>query len=193
MPRRPRNPDDVRRYNQKAYAKHREKILAQKREYTAAHREEKKAYNAAYRAAHTEEHLAYERARYARNPHPTIERLRAFRATHAEQRRAIERASKAAHPETTLENDRRRRARKAAAPLNDLTAAQWQAIKDHYGHRCVYCGRRMQRLTMDHIQPLSKGGSHTYSNIVPACKSCNSSKHNGPPPVPVQPLLLLPC
>jgi 5-methylcytosine-specific restriction endonuclease McrA len=59
-----------------------------------------------------------------------------------------------------------------------------------YGHCCVYCGRKMQRLTQDHITPLSRGGNHTKSNIVPACRSCNSKKGTGEPLVPVQPMLL---
>lgn len=76
------------------------------------------------------------------------------------------------------------------APINDLTPEQWAMIVNHYGHRCVYCGRKMKRLSQDHIIPLSQGGSHTLSNVVPACRSCNSKKHAGPPLVPVQPLLL---
>ena len=83
-----------------------------------------------------------------------------------------------------------RRARKRNAPVCDLTAAQWEEIKAAYGHRCVYCGRKMQRLTQDHITPLSKGGSHTASNVVPACKSCNCRKNAGDVLCPVQPLLL---
>lgn len=48
-----------------------------------------------------------------------------------------------------------------------------------------------QRLTKDHSTPLSKGSAHTLTNVVPACQSCNSKKHTGPPLKPVQPLLLL--
>jgi 5-methylcytosine-specific restriction endonuclease McrA len=90
---------------------------------------------------------------------------------------------------TNVISKQRRRARKAGSPRNDLTMAQWRAIKAHYGHRCVYCGQPSQRVTQDHITPLSKGGAHTVSNVVPACQSCNSRKHVGPPLCPVQPLL----
>jgi 5-methylcytosine-specific restriction endonuclease McrA len=70
-----------------------------------------------------------------------------------------------------------------------LTAAQWQAIKAAFAHRCAYCGKQPKRLERDHITPLAKGGSHTVSNIVPACRLCNAQKSAGMPLRPVQPLL----
>lgn len=42
-------------------------------------------------------------------------------------------------------------------------------------HRCVYCGSRRE-LTLDHVIPKSKGGKSTWTNLVTACKSCNSHK-----------------
>lgn len=83
--------------------------------------------------------------------------------------------------------DQRRRARILASPVNDLTARQWRNIKAAYRHRCAYCGKR-RPLTMDHVIPLSKGGSNTASNVVPACRSCNSSKCDRDAPT-YQPLL----
>ena len=69
----------------------------------------------------------------------------------------------------------RRRALKMGAP-SDLTVKQWRAKLAAYGNHCAYCGVWSKALTQDHIRPLSKGGHHTASNIVPACKSCNSRK-----------------
>lgn len=43
---------------------------------------------------------------------------------------------------------------------------------------CHYCRRRFKpdELTMDHLIPLSRGGSSTKENIVPCCKECNNRK-----------------
>lgn len=39
---------------------------------------------------------------------------------------------------------------------------------------CLYCGGPGG--TVDHVVPLSRGGQHAEGNLVPACRSCNSSK-----------------
>jgi 5-methylcytosine-specific restriction endonuclease McrA len=43
-------------------------------------------------------------------------------------------------------------------------------------HTCQYCGRRSGDLTIDHVVPRSRGGLHTWENLVTACKSCNHRK-----------------
>jgi 5-methylcytosine-specific restriction endonuclease McrA len=42
-------------------------------------------------------------------------------------------------------------------------------------HTCQYCGSS-KRLTLDHVIPRSKGGQHTWNNVVTACEHCNSRK-----------------
>jgi 5-methylcytosine-specific restriction endonuclease McrA len=74
----------------------------------------------------------------------------------------------------------RRRARKANAK-GDFTAAQWKDRLAYHGYKCVYCGAEKHEtpegwLSCDHMIPLSKGGTNWPSNLVPACRSCNSSK-----------------
>jgi 5-methylcytosine-specific restriction endonuclease McrA len=73
---------------------------------------------------------------------------------------------------------------------NPLTIAQWDAICEHYGNICLCCGES-KKLTIDHIIPLSRNGTHTADNIQPLCHSCNARKGNRhmtdyrpfPPPV----------
>lgn len=43
---------------------------------------------------------------------------------------------------------------------------------------CSYCGAPSE--TIDHIEPVSKGGKHEVTNITGACKSCNSAKSDKP-------------
>lgn len=40
--------------------------------------------------------------------------------------------------------------------------------------KCIYCGE--EATTKDHIIPRSWGGSNDKSNLVPACKLCNTTR-----------------
>jgi 5-methylcytosine-specific restriction protein A len=58
-----------------------------------------------------------------------------------------------------------------------LRNSTWWKRKRSSG-TCYYCGRTFKphQLTMDHIIPLSRGGTSERFNIVPACKECNNTK-----------------
>lgn len=62
------------------------------------------------------------------------------------------------------------------------TFEQWIDLLKKHDNTCYYCGVRMtkkqgaKQRTRDHIIPISKGGTDDISNIVPACRSCNSKK-----------------
>ena len=65
--------------------------------------------------------------------------------------------------------------------INTLTSQEWLDILKEYNYRCTYCGKEFDENnlpTKDHVIPISKGGHNTKENIVPACKSCNSKKHD---------------
>jgi len=47
-------------------------------------------------------------------------------------------------------------------------------VRDQY--ECQYCGRPAENV--DHVIPKSKGGGHTWDNVVAACRPCNSRKEN---------------
>lgn len=50
--------------------------------------------------------------------------------------------------------------------------------RDKYA--CQYCGST-KKLTLDHVIPRSKGGKHTWDNVVIACSGCNSRKGDRTP------------
>jgi 5-methylcytosine-specific restriction endonuclease McrA len=46
-------------------------------------------------------------------------------------------------------------------------------------NRCQYCGDGAENL--DHVVPRSRGGTHTWENVVAACRPCNTRKGNRTP------------
>jgi hypothetical protein len=68
-----------------------------------------------------------------------------------------------------------RRARKRAAEIaGPVSAAVYAAVLT--SGPCVYCGA--PATAVDHVRPLARGGHEIAANLVPACGSCNSSKHD---------------
>lgn len=43
-------------------------------------------------------------------------------------------------------------------------------------HRCQYCNASAE--TVDHVTPRSRGGTHSWENVVAACRRCNSVKRD---------------
>jgi 5-methylcytosine-specific restriction endonuclease McrA len=58
---------------------------------------------------------------------------------------------------------------------HDLSDAQWAALTAAWGG-CAYCGATVASLQRDCVLPISRGGRYTLDNVVPACRSCNTSK-----------------
>jgi 5-methylcytosine-specific restriction endonuclease McrA len=44
------------------------------------------------------------------------------------------------------------------------------------GHRCQYCGAQAENI--DHVVPRSRGGTHSWDNVVACCRRCNSRKED---------------
>lgn len=71
-----------------------------------------------------------------------------------------------------------RRAKKKLLP-HTLTALQWRNAQQYFERKCCFCGKETA-LTQEHFLAVDNGGGYTKENIIPSCKSCNSSKwkHN---------------
>jgi 5-methylcytosine-specific restriction endonuclease McrA len=67
--------------------------------------------------------------------------------------------------------------------LVKLTNDEWEEIKLFFTNNnnniiCAYCHKELDLVTMDHIIPVIKKGSHSQDNIITACRNCNSSKNS---------------
>lgn len=64
-----------------------------------------------------------------------------------------------------------------------MLRGDWSKLRDRILKRdcriCGYCGGRAT--AVDHIIPRSRGGSNEVSNLISACKSCNSTKNDKTP------------
>lgn len=85
------------------------------------------------------------------------------------------RRSRAKKPAYYRALDRTNKQKRRAA-IGRFTPTEWRRMLVLYGNCCAYCGRHRDYLTMDHVIPISKGGVHSWDNIVPACHFCNSRK-----------------
>ena len=61
-------------------------------------------------------------------------------------------------------------------PFRTRAALSRRAVFARDGHRCQYCGHGAENI--DHVIPRSKGGPHTWENVVAACRPCNARKED---------------
>ena len=177
--------------NSKHFAKGYCRIHYQRR-YHAEHRDEILAKMAARRAMPGTAELARQHAREWReaNPEKVKKANKVWRDANRERLKEKRRAYRDGNRETIRALNNGRKALLRGVEPRDLSSKQWLAIVAAYRGMCVYCGIKPERITMDHIVPLSVGGGHTAANVAPACGPCNSKKRAGPVPrMVVQPAM----
>ena len=61
-------------------------------------------------------------------------------------------------------------------PYRSRVPLSRRAVFARDGHRCQYCNRPAENL--DHVIPRSRGGEHSWENVVASCRPCNARKEN---------------
>lgn len=56
-----------------------------------------------------------------------------------------------------------------------LNKTIFKKLLHKYKFSCVECGSK-EKLSIDHIKPVSKGGTDEFNNLQILCKTCNSKK-----------------
>lgn len=87
--------------------------------------------------------------------------------------------------------DIRRRRMKTSTQVEPVSHL---VVADRDGWRCAICRGKVTRenWSLDHVVPLSKGGAHTYANVVLAHRRCNSLRGAGRFPVQAPLFAMLP-
>lgn len=183
-------------YGKKWHASNREKANATSAAWYAANRARVSAESKAKYAANPE-HYKDKAKRYAtENSDKVRARAKAWRDANKEHRAMADRAYRAMCPERMAYNrnawraanpekqrvlsaveKNRRRARMGTAPGSGVSPSQWREVVSDFNGHCAYCNVWLDVPVMEHMDPISRGGYHDVSNIVPACRSCNGRKH----------------
>jgi 5-methylcytosine-specific restriction endonuclease McrA len=61
-------------------------------------------------------------------------------------------------------------------PYRSRVPLSRRAVFARDGQRCQYCNRPAENI--DHVIPRSRGGPHTWENVVASCRPCNARKEN---------------
>ena len=170
------NPEMVKAAKEKWSKANSEQVKTARKAYREANPEKIKAQRAAFRNANPEYMKVYKKAwREANHGYETVYQA-THRLTRLDEERAATRAWRKANPEKVRQYCHEFKARRLKLP-HTLTLAQWEQIKKDFNNACCYCGEE-KPLAQEHFLALSKGGEYSHSNIIPACRSCNSSKSN---------------
>ena len=69
-----------------------------------------------------------------------------------------------------------RLARYVRVPHDRNVAVNRRTVFARDGHRCQYCGAQAE--SIDHVVPRSRGGPHSWDNVVACCRRCNAHKRD---------------
>jgi len=161
-----------------------ETVRAKKAAYRIANKEQIQAKKRRDYLANREEVLAkhksdpaipiYMKAYRAKNKEKLAAQIKAWRERNPEKHKTMRQAWRDEHKAERVHAEGRRRARKKNNG-GSHTYEEWIARCEAFKWRCVYCQAEGE-MTRDHDMPVSRGGRDSINNIVPACRTCNSSK-----------------
>ncbi len=174
--------DKWKTYCQTYRQSHKEQVLERGKEYYQTHKEQESVRGKKYYQTHKEQVLKrtgiYQRI--------NIDQTRGYGRTYYHKQRAIDggkrdrqyaRIYRQTHFEWVRANNHRRRAYERNNGGTHVSADIQQQYKNQRG-KCYYCKKKVGKTYhVDHVIPLSKGGSNGPENIVIACPRCNLRKN----------------
>lgn len=124
-------------------------------------------------AAHYKEHPEYYKQYDRDNAEQVNMHYRKYRETHPEVYVRYRIATREQH---RVHECNRRALKKRAG--GTFTKQDIQAQYDRQKGKCYYCHKKITKYHIDHVVPLSRGGSNGPENLVIACPACNLKKND---------------
>lgn len=167
----------------KYYEENAEKFKKNSRQYYRENKHHKKEYQKQFYKENKEHYKEYNQQYHEENRERILEYNRQWHQENKESQKEYRKKYRIENMELGRLLTQKRRMRKKKLPAT-LSLKQWNKIKEDFNDSCAYCGMTekehlkefSEHLHQDHFIPLSKGGGYTQNNIIPACKSCNTSK-----------------
>jgi 5-methylcytosine-specific restriction endonuclease McrA len=158
------------------YQNKRQEKLSKRAEYYKAHAEKSKTYSKEWRIANPDKtrqyHQEYATANVEKERIRHREKSKRERLNNPEKVKERGRKWSQANPEKVAKNNHNRRVMTTGSAAFLILEKE---IKHVLRTPCAKCGS-LDKLSLDHVIPLARGGRHSIGNLQSLCKPCNSSK-----------------
>lgn len=180
-----KNKDAILEYHKTYRQENKDMILDKKKQYYEENKDAIAEYNKRYYEENRDVFAVYNKRYHEENKNMIMENKKRYYEENKDVILWQKKRYRQENPHIGRMYSQIRRTRKAKLEYT-LTTHEWNQTKDSFNNSCSYCGMTEQhhieetgqQLHQDHFVPLSRGGEYTHNNIVPACRSCNSSKRD---------------
>lgn len=170
------NADRINERQRRYYQENAERIIEGQLRYQQENAEKIRARKKNYQQANAEKRKASARNHYQANRARILERMRFHYRANAEKILARHSRYQQENRELRRVHHQNRRARRKRAP-GSFTPQDVQHQYNMQRGCCYWCGAAVEdNYHVDHVIPLSRGGTNYPDNIVIACPTCNTSR-----------------
>jgi 5-methylcytosine-specific restriction endonuclease McrA len=138
----------------------RQRLLARNRARADANRDYERQRSREWHAANRDRAIKNARSKYWADP---------------EAARAASLATYYKDKSVVINRNRATRVRAYGNDVYQVTVRDIERLFARCGNQCIECGST-DRLGVDHVIPVARGGRHAIGNLTVLCRACNSSK-----------------
>ena len=178
------SPEKRREYNARYRAKHPERLIASRKKYYVENKEAVVERNLAYRKAHPDVGRAVSKRWRKAHPEKVREMKLLYGPRYAEHKREYDKKYRSENREK-LNSLKLARWHMKRSAEGSFTPEDITALLESQSGRCANtaCRKSLKRhgYHIDHVIPLSKGGSNWPTNLQLLCPTCNLKKSDKDP------------